>query len=257
VARPGSVSHDPRRVRQAGARHGAGFVLETLLAGDRQANDLPLGDEDAEPSQHRDPSRRRDLSLMALGEHEAAQLGSEMTIDAFRQGRHHRLAVRGLPALPVKVGDKRADQQILHQEARIAFETRAGRRIGRELALLVDRQFRARAAAPPALAGRVRRSRFARLFHAARLDVRLDVRPTRPALQPRDLVTQRPNRSPKFRLLLEKLEHQALELGRRKRVDVRRRRHSDIESENRRFGNLEGYVRWPAGSLRVLRGELT
>ena len=237
MARPGVVGRDPRRVRQAGAQHGAGFVLETLLAGDQQADDLPLGDEDAEPLQHRDQSRRRDLSLMVLGEHEAAQFRSEMTIDAWRQGRHHRLAVRGLPAFPVKVGDKRADQQILNQEARIAFETRAGRRIGRELALLMDRQFRARAAAPPALARRVRRLRFASLFHAARLDIRLDVRPTRPALQPRDLVTQRPNRSPKFRLLLEKLKHQALELGRRKRVDVRRRRHSDIESENRQFGN--------------------
>ena len=90
--------------------------------------------------------RRRDLSLMVLGEHEAAQFRSEMTIDAWRQGRHRRLAVRGPPAFPVKVGDKRADRQILNQEARIAFETRAGRRIGRELALLMDRQFRARAA---------------------------------------------------------------------------------------------------------------
>jgi len=146
VARPGVVGRDPRRVRQAGPQHGAGFVLETLLAGDQQANDLPLGDEDAEPSQQRDQSRRRDLSLMVLGEHEAAQFRSEMTIDAWRQGRHRRLAVRGPPAFPVKVGDKRADRQILNQEARIAFETRAGRRIGRELALLMDRQFRARAA---------------------------------------------------------------------------------------------------------------
>jgi len=56
VARSGSVGRDPRRVRQAGAQHGAGFVLETLLAGDQQADDLPLGDEDAEPSQHRDQS---------------------------------------------------------------------------------------------------------------------------------------------------------------------------------------------------------
>ena len=62
VARPGVVGGDPRRVGQAGAQHGAGFVQEALLAGDQQANDLPLGDYDAEPSQQRDQSRRRDLS---------------------------------------------------------------------------------------------------------------------------------------------------------------------------------------------------
>ena len=228
VARPGVVDRDPRRVGQAGPQHGAGFVQEALLAGDQQANDLPLGDHDAEPAQQRDQPRRRDLSLMILGEHEAAQFGSEMTVDARRQGRDHRLAVRGLPALPAKAGHMRADHQILHQITRVALETRAGWRIDLELALLVDHQLRARAAAP-ALARPVRRLRLARLFHAARFDVRLDVRPTRPALQPGDLVTQRRDHSPKFRSLLEKLQHQALQLGRRKRVDVGRRRHSRIE----------------------------
>ena len=62
VARPGVVDRDPRRVGQAGSHHGAGLVQEALLAGDQQANDLPLGDDDAEPSQQRDQSRRRDLS---------------------------------------------------------------------------------------------------------------------------------------------------------------------------------------------------
>ena len=42
----------------------AGFVQEVLLAGDQQSNDLPLGNEDAKPSQQRDQSRDRDLSLM-------------------------------------------------------------------------------------------------------------------------------------------------------------------------------------------------
>src|SRR5271166_816728 len=90
---------------------------------------------------------------MILGEHEAAQFRSEMTIDARRQGGRHRRAVRGLPAFPV--GDMRADHQILNQEARVAFETRAGRRIGLELALLTNGQLRARAATPSALARRV------------------------------------------------------------------------------------------------------
>jgi PPOX class probable FMN-dependent enzyme len=49
---------------------------------------------------------------------------------------------------------------------------------------------------------------------------------------PGDLVAQRRDRSPKFRRLLEQLHHQALELGRRRRVDVRRRRNFPIESEN-------------------------
>src|ERR1017187_7623444 len=86
VTRPGVVDRDPRRVRQAGSQHGAGFVKEALLAGDQQANDLPLGDHDAESPQQRDQPRRRDLSLMILSEHEAAQFRSEMTIDARRQG---------------------------------------------------------------------------------------------------------------------------------------------------------------------------
>ena len=160
VARTGVVDGDPGRALQAGTQHAAGFVQEALLAGDQQANDLPLGDEDAEPLQQRDQPRHRDLSLMILGEHEAAQLGSEMAIDAVRQSRHHGLAVRGLPAFPAEMGDMRADHQILHQEARIAFEARAGRRLGLERPLLVDRQLRfaccraggARRALPPAAA---------------------------------------------------------------------------------------------------------
>ena len=84
---------------------------------------------------------------MILGEHEAAQFRSEMAIDARRQGSPHRLAVRGLPAFPAKVGDVRADHQILNQEARAALETRAGRRFDLELALLVDHELSARAAA--------------------------------------------------------------------------------------------------------------
>src|SRR5271163_2724093 len=143
-----------------------------------------------------------------------------MSVDARRQRRRHRLAVRGPPAFTKKVGDVRADRQILHDEARIAFEARAGGRIGLELALLVDRQFRAYAAASTLLAKRLPRFGFARFLHAARLDVRLDVRPSRAALQPRDFVTQRRDCSLRFRQLLEKLQHQALQLGGRKRVDL-------------------------------------
>jgi len=41
--------------------------------------------------------------------------------------------VRGPPAFPQKVGDVRADRQILHDEARIVFEARTGGRIGLEV----------------------------------------------------------------------------------------------------------------------------
>jgi len=42
VARPGVGGGDPRRIGQAGAQHGAGFVEEARLAGDQPANDPPL-----------------------------------------------------------------------------------------------------------------------------------------------------------------------------------------------------------------------
>ena len=148
--------------------------------------------------QQRDQTRRRDLSLMILGQHEPAQSGSEMTVHASRQGARRHLAVRRLPAFSAKLHDVRADHQILHHEARIAFETRARRCIRLEIARLMDRQLRPRGAAPSALASRVRWLRRARLFHAAGLEVRFHVRPDvrtpRPALQPRNLVAQRPNR---------------------------------------------------------------
>jgi len=50
------------------------------------------------------------------------------------------------------VGDVRADDQILHEETGIAFETRAERWRDLKLALLMDRQLRARGARRTALA---------------------------------------------------------------------------------------------------------
>ena len=122
MARSGVIGGDPRRAGQAGSQHRAGFVDEALLAGVQQANHLPLGDHDAEPLQQRDQSRRRDLSLMILGEHEAAQFRPEVTIDAGRQRRRHDLAVRSLPAFAAEIHDTRTDHQILHHETRVAFE---------------------------------------------------------------------------------------------------------------------------------------
>jgi len=232
VARTGVVDGDPGGIGKPGPQHVAGLRQEALLAGDQQANDLALGDVDAEAVQQPDQPRHRDLSLMILGEHEAAQFGSEMTVDAVRQRRHDRLAVRGLPALPAEMRDPRLDHQVLNQEAGIAFETRAGRRRGLERPLLVDRQFGFRAAAPTALATGHNRRGLARLIHSARLDVR----PAGSALQPRNLVALQGNHPTKIGHLLQKPQHHALELRSRKSIKVRRWRHSLRESENHRFG---------------------
>jgi hypothetical protein len=58
--------------------------------------------------------RHRGLSLMILGEHETAQLRPEMAIEALRQRRRHNLAVRGQPALALKVDDMRMQHQLLN-----------------------------------------------------------------------------------------------------------------------------------------------
>jgi hypothetical protein len=59
---------------------------------------------------------------MILGEHEAAQFRSEVTIDAGRQRRRHHLTIRGLPAFAAEVHHMRVDHQILHHVTRVALE---------------------------------------------------------------------------------------------------------------------------------------
>src|SRR5271170_672847 len=81
-----------------------------------------LGDDDAEPAQQRHQTRHRRLPLMILGEHEAAQLWPEVTIDAGRQRRRHHAAIRRLPAFAAEIHHMRMDHKILHHEARVAFE---------------------------------------------------------------------------------------------------------------------------------------
>ena len=156
-----------------------------------------------------------------------------MTLDARRQGRHQSLAVRGPPACPQEVGDERADRQILNQKARIAFETRVGRSMGSELALVMDRRLHPRGAAPLALAGAASLAFSMPLGLVSGLTLAL--MSGRPSAARSGRAT--PDRSAKFRALVQRLQHQAFQIGRRKRVDVRRRRHSSIDSDNRRFGN--------------------
>ena len=172
---------------------------------------------------------------MVLGEHEAAQFRPEMTMNAGRQRRRHRVAVRGLPALAAEIHDMRADHQILHHETRVAFEAGAARWCGDfDGPFLVDRKLRPRTAPSAALiAGTPRRLRLGRLLHAARLDVR----PTRTALQPGNLIAQRRNHSLQLNHLFPLLHNQALQLGVRQTVKIRGRRHSQNESNSRPPGN--------------------
>ena len=105
VARTSVVHRNPGGARQAFAEHVASLVEEAVLPLDQQAHDLALGDQNAECLQQRYQSRCRHLPLMVLGEHEAAQFRSEMTMNAGRQRRCHHLAIRGLPTLAAEVHD--------------------------------------------------------------------------------------------------------------------------------------------------------
>ena len=168
---------------------------------------------------------------MVLGQHEAAQFRPEMADDAGRQRRRHHVAVRGLPALAAEIHDMRADHQILHHEIRVAFEAGAARRCGDfDGPFLVDRKLRPLAALfrGSLTVGR-RRLRLGRLLHAARLDVR----PTRTALEPGNLVAQRRNHSLQLDHLFPLLHNQALQLGVRQTVKIPGRRHSQNEFDLR------------------------
>jgi len=126
LTRPGVVDCDPRRVRQPARNTARASSKKVLLAGDQEANNLSLGDENAEPPQQRDQPSHRDLPLMILGEHEAAQFGSEMTIDVPAAKGAITVRPSGVRQhARRKWGDVRADDQILHEETGIAFETRA------------------------------------------------------------------------------------------------------------------------------------
>src|ERR1700686_200709 len=129
--------------------------------------------------------------------------------------------------------------QLLNHKAGVALEARAARR-GWQLdrAFLIDRQLRSRAAPPAPLVAAVRRLRIGRLLHAARLAVWLDIRPRRTALEPRDLVALSRNHSAQIGNLLQQLDHQQLQLSRRKIVNVLGKRHARKESDSRRLENL-------------------
>ena len=66
----------------------------------------------------------RDLALMVLQQHEAAQLRPEMAGDARRQRRHHRPPVRRQPALAAVADHLGAQHQVLHDVGLVALEAR-------------------------------------------------------------------------------------------------------------------------------------
>ena len=126
----------------------------------------------------------------------------------------------------------RGDRQILHHITRIAFEPRALRRcLELDGSLLVNRQLRCLACL---LARLVPGLRLGRLLHATGFDIR----PSRPTLEPSDLVALGINRSPQLGHFSKQLQHQIFEFGVRKAVKVKvGRRHSQNESDSRPLVN--------------------
>src|SRR5262249_61005985 len=99
----------------------------------------------------------------------ATQFWSEMAVNAIRQRGGQHGAVRGQPTLAAKIHDMRAQDQVLDDETRVAFEARARRRGDLDGLLLVDRQLRLRRPTLGTLrTARIRRR--GRLLHPARLD---------------------------------------------------------------------------------------
>ncbi len=91
----------------------------------------------------------RDLPLVDLRQHEAAQPGSEVAHHLSGHGCREGVPVRGEPALTADAHHMRAQHQILNQESRIALEPRAGQQQrGSKPALLVDGQIGALGTTP-------------------------------------------------------------------------------------------------------------
>ena len=122
VARAGVVHRDPGGVRKPGTEHIASLVQKAVLTVLQQTHELPLGNHDAECLQQPQQPRYRDLPLMVLSEHEAAQFRPEMPAEAGRQRRGQHFAVRLLPALALEIHHQRTDRQVLYDETRATLE---------------------------------------------------------------------------------------------------------------------------------------
>src|ERR1700745_1612331 len=124
---------------------------------------------------------------MVLGKHETAQFRPEVTINAGRQPSRYHVAIRRLPAFAAEIDDVRTDHQILHREARVAFEAGAPGWGQCDGPFLVNRKLRPRTASHALpLATASRWLRLGRPLHAARSQGR----PTRTTLAARNLGAQ-------------------------------------------------------------------
>ena len=103
--------------------------------------------------------------------------------------------------------DMGAQDQVLDDETRVAFEARAGRRGHLDDLLLMDRQLRPCGPTLGTLTERL--PRLGRLLHSARFDIR----PAWSAFEARNLIAQRGNRSLQLGYLLKLLYNQAYQLG--------------------------------------------
>ena len=184
VAGAGVVDADPARRGQPGAQHLARLGEEGVLARVQQADDLPLGDQDADRPELGHEARHGHLALVVLGQHEAAQRRPEVADDTGRHRGEHGPAVGGEPALAADPYDVRAEHQVLDQEVLVALEPRAGGDVRLDDALLVDGE---PVSLAPATASPVRGTRIgAGLLHAAGLHLGAALH----ALERRDLGLQ-------------------------------------------------------------------
>ena len=159
VARTRVVDADPGRRFQPGPQHGAGLIDEGAGVRVEQADDLALGDHDADRPELGHQARHGDLALMVLQQHEAAQFRPKVAGNPGRHRRENRLPVGREPALPADAHDMRAQHQILDDEVLVALEARPGRHVGLDDALLVNDQPLGLALLDAALARLVRSAR--------------------------------------------------------------------------------------------------
>src|SRR6516162_6894302 len=109
-----------------------------------------------------------------------------------------------------EIDDVGTDRQILHHETRVAFEAGAPRWGQCDSPFFVNRKLRPRTASHAlSLATASRWLRLGPPLHAARLQVR----PTRDTLEPRNLVAQRRYHSLQLDYLLTLFDNQALQFG--------------------------------------------
>ena len=212
VPRPGVIHRDPARRLQPGAQHVARFRQELVLPADQQSHQLPLRDADADRLELGQQTRHRDLPLVVLRQHEAAQLRPDVTAHTSRQGRDHRPPIRGDPALAAIAHDPHPQHDVLHHEILVALEPRARRNLRLEDLLLDADPWCRLASATPTAAFATGFWRSA-VLHAARLDPW----PALQSLQPRNLLAQLRYHALLLAILLQQLQHQQLQLGRRQR----------------------------------------